>query len=84
WQTKWNQLPKDHQARLKARQGVSILTLTDVDVKNKDTMENVPHDGITIGEIVLRGSNIMKGYLKDEKDCQSLSERMVLDYFTGV
>ncbi|GJR76447.1 hypothetical protein Tco_0088812 [Tanacetum coccineum] len=84
WQTKWNQLPKDHQARLKARQGVNILTLADVDVKNKDTMENVPHDGITIEEIVLRGSNIMKGYLKDEKDCQSLLERMVLDYFTGV
>nr|XP_043605881.1 trans-cinnamate:CoA ligase, peroxisomal-like [Erigeron canadensis] len=68
WQTKWNQLPKDQQARLKARQGVGILTLADVDVKNKDTMESVPHDGTTMGEIVLRGSSIMKGYLKDEKE----------------
>ncbi|KAL8265982.1 hypothetical protein R6Q59_003326 [Mikania micrantha] len=67
WQTKWNQLPKDQQAGLKARQGVGILTLADVDVKNKDTMESVPHDGMTMGEIVLRGSSIMKGYLKDEK-----------------
>ncbi|KAL8240424.1 hypothetical protein R6Q59_013779 [Mikania micrantha] len=67
WQTSWNQLSKDHQARLKARQGVGILTLADVDVKNKDTMESVPHDGTTMGEIVLRGSSIMKGYLKDEK-----------------
>ncbi|KAI3824215.1 hypothetical protein L1987_05665 [Smallanthus sonchifolius] len=68
WQTNWNQLPKGHQARLKARQGVGILTLADVDVKNKDTMESVPRDGVTMGEIVLRGSSIMKGYLKDEKE----------------
>lgn len=45
WQSKWNDLPRDHQARLKARQGVSILTLADVNVKNKDTMESVVHDG---------------------------------------
>ncbi|KAL7609905.1 trans-cinnamate:CoA ligase, peroxisomal [Lactuca sativa] len=68
WQSKWNQLPRDQQMRLKARQGVSILTLADVDVKNKKTMESVPHDGKTMGEIVLRGSSIMKGYLKDEKE----------------
>ncbi|KAK1423499.1 hypothetical protein QVD17_18802 [Tagetes erecta] len=68
WQTKWNQLPKHRQANLKARQGVGILTLADVDVKNKKTMESVPHDGVTMGEIVLRGSSIMKGYLKDEKE----------------
>ncbi|KAL7608842.1 trans-cinnamate:CoA ligase, peroxisomal [Lactuca sativa] len=68
WQTKWNQLPKDQQARLKARQGVGILTLADVDVKNKDTMESVVRDGKMMGEIVLRGSSIMKGYLKDEKE----------------
>ncbi|XP_076891631.1 trans-cinnamate:CoA ligase, peroxisomal-like [Bidens hawaiensis] len=68
WQTKWNKLSKDQQAQLKARQGVGILTLADVDIKNKKTMESVPHDGITMGEIVLRGSSIMKGYLKDEKE----------------
>ncbi|KAE8686570.1 putative acyl-activating enzyme 12, peroxisomal [Hibiscus syriacus] len=65
WQAKWNNLPPDSQARLKARQGISILTLADVDVKNIETMESVPHDGKTMGEIVLRGSSIMKGYLKD-------------------
>lgn len=68
WQTKWNQLPKYQQVGLKARQGVGILTLADVDVKNKDTMESVPRDGTTMGEIVLRGSSIMKGYFKDEKE----------------
>ncbi|KAK8694506.1 hypothetical protein V6N13_072055 [Hibiscus sabdariffa] len=65
WQAKWNNLERDSQARLKARQGISILTLADVDVKNIETMESVPHDGKTMGEIVLRGSSIMKGYLKD-------------------
>ncbi|XP_071696036.1 trans-cinnamate:CoA ligase, peroxisomal-like [Rutidosis leptorrhynchoides] len=68
WQTKWDQLPRDQQAALKARQGVGILALEDVDVKNKDTMESIPRDGKTMGEIVLRGSSIMKGYLKDEKE----------------
>lgn len=68
WQAKWNKLPRDDQAKLKARQGISILTLADVDVKNKETMESVPHDGKTMGEIVLRGSSIMKGYYKDPKE----------------
>lgn len=67
WQTKWNQLPKDKQAKLKARQGISILTLADVDVKDLKTMATVPYDGKTMGEIVLRGSSIMKGYFKDQK-----------------
>ncbi|KAI4307716.1 hypothetical protein L6164_030873 [Bauhinia variegata] len=65
WQQNWNQLPKQQQSQLKARQGISILTLADVDVKNLDTMESVPRDGKTTGEIVLRGSGIMKGYYKD-------------------
>ncbi|KAJ1376947.1 AMP-dependent synthetase/ligase [Sesbania bispinosa] len=65
WQQKWNHLPKQDQAKLKARQGVSVLTLSDVDVKNLDTMESVPRDGKTMGEIVLRGSGIMMGYYKD-------------------
>ncbi|KAF5775195.1 putative AMP-dependent synthetase/ligase, AMP-binding, AMP-binding enzyme domain-containing protein [Helianthus annuus] len=68
WQSKWNLLARDDQSRLKARQGVSILTLADVDVKNKKTMKGVPHDGKTMGEIVLRGSSIMKGYFKDDKE----------------
>ncbi|XP_076927817.1 trans-cinnamate:CoA ligase, peroxisomal-like isoform X2 [Bidens hawaiensis] len=68
WKSKWNQLPGDQQARLISRQGVSILTLEDVDVKNTKTMEGVPHDGKTKGEIVLRGSSLMKGYLKDETE----------------
>ncbi|KAL6959700.1 hypothetical protein U1Q18_039852 [Sarracenia purpurea var. burkii] len=66
WQKKWNQLPRRQQAKLKARQGVGVLTLEDVDVKELKTMQSVPRDGKTMGEIVLRGSSIMKGYFKDE------------------
>ncbi|PIN16052.1 Acyl-CoA synthetase [Handroanthus impetiginosus] len=67
WQQRWDNLPAKDKAALKARQGVSILTLADADVKDPKTMESVRRDGKTMGEIVLRGSSIMKGYLKDEK-----------------
>ncbi|KAL6225729.1 hypothetical protein ACLB2K_004578 [Fragaria x ananassa] len=67
WQAKWNKLPKEEQSKLKARQGISILTLAEVDVKELETMASVPHDGKTMGEIVLRGSSIMKGYFKDKE-----------------
>ncbi|KAL2551259.1 putative acyl-activating enzyme 12 [Forsythia ovata] len=67
WKREWNELPMESQAKLKARQGISVLTLADADVKDLKTMQSVPRDGRTIGEIVLRGSSIMKGYLKDEK-----------------
>lgn len=65
WQAEWNRLPAEHQAELKARQGISTLTLAGVDVKNPETMASVPRDGKSMGEIVLRGSSIMKGYFKD-------------------
>ncbi|PSS30088.1 Butyrate--CoA ligase AAE11, peroxisomal like [Actinidia chinensis var. chinensis] len=66
WRAQWNQLSSQQQAKLKARQGISVLTLADTDVKDLKTMQSVPRDGKTIGEIVLRGSSIMKGYFKDE------------------
>ncbi|XP_058098114.1 trans-cinnamate:CoA ligase, peroxisomal-like [Magnolia sinica] len=65
WQARWNQLPRADQARIKARQGISVLTLADADVKDPITMESVARDGRSVGEIVLRGSSIMKGYYKD-------------------
>ncbi|CAJ2640627.1 unnamed protein product [Trifolium pratense] len=67
WQKQWNVLPKREQSMLKARQGVSVLTLADVDVKNLKTMESVVRDGETMGEIVLKGSGIMMGYFKDNE-----------------
>uniref|UniRef100_I3PB36-2 Isoform 2 of Trans-cinnamate:CoA ligase, peroxisomal n=1 Tax=Petunia hybrida TaxID=4102 RepID=I3PB36-2 len=67
WQSEWNKLSREDQANLKARQGISVLALEDVDVKNSKTMQSVPHNGKTMGEICLRGSSIMKGYFKNDK-----------------
>ncbi|KAI0528770.1 hypothetical protein KFK09_001312 [Dendrobium nobile] len=69
WQAEWNQLSAEQRTRLKARQGISVLSLTEVDVKETSglTMESVPRDGKAVGEIVLRGSSVMKGYFKNEK-----------------
>ncbi|KAJ4867779.1 hypothetical protein Rs2_50679 [Raphanus sativus] len=67
WNDEWNRLPEKQQMEMKARQGVGILTLADVDVKNTKTQESVPRDGKTMGEIVMKGSSLMKGYLKSPK-----------------
>ncbi|XP_010415131.1 PREDICTED: probable acyl-activating enzyme 12, peroxisomal [Camelina sativa] len=67
WQDEWNRLPDNQQMELKARQGLGILGLAEVDVKNNETQESVPRDGKTMGEIVLKGSSIMKGYLNNPK-----------------
>ncbi|KAJ0966795.1 hypothetical protein J5N97_023712 [Dioscorea zingiberensis] len=68
WRKEWDRLPPAHRSKLKARQGISVLTLADADVRNKNTRERVPRDGVSVGEIVLRGSSIMKGYFKNVKD----------------
>ena len=48
-----------------ARQGVRYLTLDGARVVSRETMADVPADGRTIGELVLRGNTVMKGYLKN-------------------
>ena len=65
WQTKWDGLPDSEKARIKARQGVPYVLSLHMDVIDRETMESVPHDGKTIGEIVMRGNNVMLGYYKD-------------------
>lgn len=68
WRPQWDRLPQEAKARLKARQGVSVLTLADLDViKNRDSMSCVPRDGKSLGEIVLKGSSVMKGYYKNKE-----------------
>ncbi|KAM0942176.1 putative AMP-dependent synthetase/ligase, AMP-binding, AMP-binding enzyme domain, ANL [Dioscorea sansibarensis] len=68
WRQEWDRLNPELQSKLKARQGISVLTLAGADVVDKTTMKSVPRDGVSIGEIVLRGSSIMKGYFKNVKD----------------
>jgi len=67
WKEEWNALPKDQQAAKKARQGVKYAVLEDLDVMDPETMEPVPADGETLGEIMFRGNVVMKGYLKNRK-----------------
>jgi fatty-acyl-CoA synthase len=65
WRGEWNDLPTEHQARLKARQGVGNVIsheLRVLDPRGND----VPRDGVTLGEIALRGNNVMLGYYQDE------------------
>ena len=61
----WNELPLAERAELNARQGVACLLQEDMVVKNPITMEDVPQDGETVGEIMFRGNITMKGYLKN-------------------
>ncbi|MBK4216004.1 acyl-CoA synthetase [Paracoccus caeni] len=65
WQGKWDALDGEQRSRMKARQGVKNVVLSDLMVADPDTLEPVPADGQTIGEIFMRGNNVMKGYLKN-------------------
>ena len=65
WQDAWDDLDKDGQAEKIARAGVRYPSVFDQTVMNPETMETVPADGQTMGEIMLRGNTIMKGYLKN-------------------
>ena len=67
WKPEWSALPKGEQATLKSRQGVRYTALEDLSVRDPETMEPVPADGETIGEVMFRGNVVMKGYLKNPK-----------------
>ncbi|MFK7858766.1 MAG: AMP-binding protein [Granulosicoccus sp.] len=65
WQSEWNELPEAERARLKSRQGVRYQVLDELDVLDPETMEPVPRDGKTIGEVMFRGNIVMRGYYKN-------------------
>ncbi|MGE0734302.1 MAG: acyl-CoA synthetase [Alphaproteobacteria bacterium] len=72
WHEEWDALPIEEQARIKARQGVAYPTLEGgADVFDPKTMKPVARDSATMGEIVMRGNTIMKGYLKNPKSTQA-------------
>ncbi|CAA7616105.1 putative acyl-CoA synthetase [Magnetospirillum sp. LM-5] len=70
WHDKWDGLTLDEKATLKARQGVRGPMLEAVMVADPMTLEPCPKDGQTMGEIFMRGNNVMKGYLKNPKATQ--------------
>ncbi|MBA1147368.1 acyl-CoA synthetase [Ectothiorhodospiraceae bacterium WFHF3C12] len=65
WRDEWSELPVEEQAKLKARQGVRYVMLDGLMVGDPETVEPVPQDGETMGEIFMRGNPVMKGYLKN-------------------
>jgi len=67
WHQSWNALPAAEQAVKKARQGVRYGALEGLDVIDPETMQPVPRDGETLGEVMMRGNVVMKGYLKNRK-----------------
>ena len=67
WHRDWDGLAPDEQAARKARQGVRYAVLEGFDVRDPDTLESVPADGISMGEVMFRGNVVMRGYLKNPK-----------------
>jgi fatty-acyl-CoA synthase len=65
WHAEWAGRPGPEQAALMARQGVRYLALEGLEVMDPDAMAPVPADGATMGEVMMRGNVVMKGYLKD-------------------
>ena len=65
WQPGLDELPLDEKSAFMARQGVATPMLQEAAVMNPATMEKLPADGVSMGELMLRGNTVMKGYLKN-------------------
>ena len=65
WQEAWGGLSLNERSARMARQGVNYLTLDDYRVADPDSLDPVPADGETMGELMLRGNTVMRGYLKN-------------------
>tara|TARA_B100000900_G_scaffold291087_1_gene249907 strand:+ start:986 stop:2614 length:1629 start_codon:yes stop_codon:yes gene_type:complete len=67
WNNDWDKLDEEKQNEIKARQGVRYPNTEGVTIMDPETMKEVPRDGKTIGEIMIRGNIVMKGYFKDKE-----------------
>ncbi|KFG69171.1 acyl-CoA synthetase [Microvirga sp. BSC39] len=65
WHQDWDDLDSGQYAAKKARQGVRYPVLESLDVLDPETLQPVPADGQTLGEVMFRGNVVMKGYLKN-------------------
>ncbi len=65
WQHAWDELDLETRMNMMVRQGVAYHTLEDIMIADPKTMEPVPSDGKTMGEVMVRGNTAMKGYLKN-------------------
>ena len=66
WHPEWDELPTTERSAKKARQGVPYLVMQDLTVMDPKTMQKTPADSNTMGEVFMRGNNLMKGYLKNK------------------
>ncbi|WP_435121240.1 long-chain-fatty-acid--CoA ligase [Amycolatopsis thermoflava] len=64
YQRAWDELAPEDRAKLRARQGVGMLQADEIRVVD-ERLHDVPRDGRTMGEIVMRGNNVMQGYFND-------------------
>ncbi len=74
WQDEWDTLPFGEQAEIKARQGVRFPMTEGVRVVDLESREDVPADATAMGEIVIRGNTVMKGYFKNPEATEAAFE----------
>ena len=67
WHEDWDELPPEERLEKRIRQGVRYHALEGLTVMDPETMQVVPADGETLGEVMFRGNIVMKGYLKNKK-----------------
>ena len=70
WQEEWNELSVEEQSKLRSMQGVKFPMMDGLSVMNPETMQEVKNDGEEIGEIMIRGNCVMKGYLKNKEETE--------------
>ena len=66
WNESWDSFDEDKKNEIKARQGVRYPNTEDVMVMDPESMKPVPKDAKTIGEIMIKGNIVMKGYFRDK------------------